>query len=675
MSTINLQASWTRLISSSADDTGTSIAAATSDGVVVVGTTYGAIGRTGASSSSAWYVVKYSSAGTQAWGASYDSVLNEESPQVGVGLDGSVYLLGTMSDGNGRLLKFNSLGTLLEQNIYARGGGYLAAANPGIYASGIFWWGELAGSAAFYTNNYVARFDTVNKAANAPEIAGKERWAVPVPAADTGAATVDMASDAAGNVYVIGSTTANPFHGDSVGGGGSDAFIIKYSPAGTESWAQLWGTSGSDTGHSIALSQDGQFVYASYRAGNDIVLAKLQSTNGDVLWTAPLNVGTTTTSQLTVGQDGYIYVGGQTSVAVDGKSPAGSSDIYLVKFNAQGVRLRSSLYGTSAAETLGGIATGADGAIYLTGTSTGNFEGQISAGQRDGFLMRFDRPELTAMTAVNSLISVSQTTQINFTVSESGESLSAADFTVTGGQLSDFVATGNTTYQATFTPDNTTDQVFGQLTLTSNRFSSAGKTRLAIYCFVQGTAIDTHRGPVAIESLRAGDRLRCNAGRYVPLLWLGKQSVGKQMAQVAGICPVLIKRDAFGLNQPQRDLYLSPDHALWIDGYLVEAKVLVNGVSVLGCTQWEGELIYYHLECEHHELIYAEGLLAETFMVVGERSDFDNYNEYPEDLGEQRLMEELALPRLRFTRQMPPRLREYLAERLASYHAQMLHYA
>jgi hypothetical protein len=105
--------------------------------------------------------VKYSSAGTQAWGASYDSDLNEESPQVGVGLDGSVYLLGTMSDGNGRLLKFNSLGTLLEQNIYARGGGYLAAANPGIYASGIFWWGEFAGSAAFYTNNYVARFDTV----------------------------------------------------------------------------------------------------------------------------------------------------------------------------------------------------------------------------------------------------------------------------------------------------------------------------------------------------------------------------------------------------------------------------------------------------------------------------------------------------------------------------------
>lgn len=49
---------------------------------------------------------------------------------------------------------------------------------------------------------------------------------------------------------------------------------------------------------------------------------------------------------------------------------------------------------------------------------------------------------------------------------------------------------------------------------------------------------------------------------------------------------------------PSRDLLISPDHALLVDGIRVAAQALVNDVSILCETISEEKLVYHHTEAE-----------------------------------------------------------------------------
>jgi hypothetical protein len=83
-------------------------------------------------------------------------------------------------------------------------------------------------------------------------------------------------------------------------------------------------------------------------------------------------------------------------------------------------------------------------------------------------------------------------------------------------------------------------------------------------------------------------------------------------------------------------LYLSPNHALLLDGVLIPAIYLVNGTSIVQAMPEDVEEIdYFHIELETHEVIFAEGAAAETLLVVDEREafadlireSFDNFSE------------------------------------------------
>ena len=91
-----------------------------------------------------------------------------------------------------------------------------------------------------------------------------------------------------------------------------------------------------------------------------------------------------------------------------------------------------------------------------------------------------------------------------------------------------------------------------------------------------------------------------------------------------------ISRFALDERTPHRDLYLSPNHAVYIDGVLVPAKYLVNGRSIAQCAPEGAAIIeYLHIELFAHDVIYAEGATAETFGSVREARDhFDNFAEY-----------------------------------------------
>ena len=92
-------------------------------------------------------------------------------------------------------------------------------------------------------------------------------------------------------------------------------------------------------------------------------------------------------------------------------------------------------------------------------------------------------------------------------------------------------------------------------------------------CFVAGTRIATDSGDVAVESLRPGDRVLTASGRLAPVRWVGLRGV-------AVAAPVRLAAGAVSPGVPRRDLLLSPDHAVFLDGALIPAHRLCNGATV-----------------------------------------------------------------------------------------------
>lgn len=149
-------------------------------------------------------------------------------------------------------------------------------------------------------------------------------------------------------------------------------------------------------------------------------------------------------------------------------------------------------------------------------------------------------------------------------------------------------------------------------------------------CFLRGTLIATPTGDRAIDSLRIGDRVITADDGVAALKWIGvRRFRGRFFRWPEGLRPVLVKRGALGRGLPRRDLYLSPNHALLIDGMLVEAHLLVNGTSIVRFNPGPGAAVeYFNPEIAGHGAVLAEGAAAETYLDRGNREAFGNFAEY-----------------------------------------------
>ena len=183
---------------------------------------------------------------------------------------------------------------------------------------------------------------------------------------------------------------------------------------------------------------------------------------------------------------------------------------------------------------------------------------------------------------------------------------------------------------------------------------------VAALCFLAGARIETDRGEIPVESLGVGDRVRTRDGARVPIKWIGRQRVPR-WALACGLArpPVAIERGALGDNLmpvPHSDLHVSEDHAILIDGLLVQAGALTGqkGVRRMPFMALPATFTYYHVETERHEVILANGAPVESFVDNAPRDAFDNHAEYaalhgtapPE-------MRELPFPRAMSRRQLP----------------------
>jgi hypothetical protein len=175
-----------------------------------------------------------------------------------------------------------------------------------------------------------------------------------------------------------------------------------------------------------------------------------------------------------------------------------------------------------------------------------------------------------------------------------------------------------------------------------------------IACFLTGTRIATPNGEASVETLRPGDLVRLASGDAAPVRWIGWHTLSSRLGDPVRLWPIRIRASALAANVPHRDLLLSPGHALYLDGILLDAGTLVNGTSIVREPPATETFIYWHVELDTHALILAEGAPVETLLDGLEELPFDNAASRPVPCRE---VQELPYPRCKSARQVPRTVR------------------
>lgn len=259
---------------------------------------------------------------------------------------------------------------------------------------------------------------------------GQLQWAV-----SFGSMGVDIphsvTTDASGNIYVAGyysgSCDFDPGSGNTTisGTGGTaeaarDGFIVKFSANGNFQWVKTYANAGTeencfgvdaDNAGSVYVTGvfQGTVSFDSYTLTSngvqDIVLAKLNATNGNTIWAYGAgSPGQDEGSAVEIDKTGNIIFTGYFSQSFDVDpsantstlTSAGSFDTYFLKFNPAGNLIGAYKFGGSGADIVapGGIAIDDNNNIYICGNFTGtcNFGGATKAsnGGQDFFFAKFN---------------------------------------------------------------------------------------------------------------------------------------------------------------------------------------------------------------------------------------------------------------------------------------------
>lgn len=145
-----------------------------------------------------------------------------------------------------------------------------------------------------------------------------------------------------------------------------------------------------------------------------------------------------------------------------------------------------------------------------------------------------------------------------------------------------------------------------------------------VICFTPGTRIDTPDGPRPIEFLREGDLVQTKDNGPQEIMWKGsRRMTGARLFAMPELRPVRIRAGAFGIERPDEELLVSPDHRMLVEGavaralfntpeVLVSARDMVNG-STVTVDLTVPEVTYIHLLLPEHQVLWANGIETESF--------------------------------------------------------------
>lgn len=175
----------------------------------------------------------------------------------------------------------------------------------------------------------------------------------------------------------------------------------------------------------------------------------------------------------------------------------------------------------------------------------------------------------------------------------------------------------------------------GNLTAKDFTFTTAdGNTILD--CFLPGSMIRTTRGDVAVEDIQVGDMVVAfEQGTQVEraVVWVGRKRaiVRPDLPDDEAGYPVRISKGALAENVPYKDMLVTPEHCLFLNGAFVPARMMVNGGNIAydySLTSYD----YYHVETEQHAVIMADGALTESYLNTGDRNSFTETGNAPKRL-------------------------------------------
>ncbi|MCL6284280.1 Hint domain-containing protein [Ruegeria sp. 2012CJ41-6] len=144
-------------------------------------------------------------------------------------------------------------------------------------------------------------------------------------------------------------------------------------------------------------------------------------------------------------------------------------------------------------------------------------------------------------------------------------------------------------------------------------------------CFTAESMIDTEAGPCRAGALTPGTMIRTRDNGYQPLRWIARRKLDCcDLEQAPALRPILFEPHALGPLQPERKMRLSPQHRVLVNTaanellfgtgtVLAPAKGLTNGTTIR-VDETAEEVEYIHLMFDDHQIIFADGLEAESFV-------------------------------------------------------------
>lgn len=226
----------------------------------------------------------------------------------------------------------------------------------------------------------------------------------------------DIATDASGNVYSIGSVQGlaidldpGPLPFFVTGNGGYDTYILKVDANGYFLWAKTFGGTQNDVGLSLALDASGNIYIAGHFFGStdfdpgagvttltsngdrDVFILKLDS-DGEFLWAHSYGAAEDDYGYaLALDDNGNVFITGKfegtidfdPGVGVNDLTSNGNEDSFIQKLDSDGNFLWARSFGGSSNDNGLGISIDAGGNVYTTGKFVGTVDFDPGVGTLD----------------------------------------------------------------------------------------------------------------------------------------------------------------------------------------------------------------------------------------------------------------------------------------------------
>lgn len=362
--------------------------------------------------------------------------------------------------------------------------------------------------------------------------------------------------------------------------------------------------------NAIAISSANQTLEIG--AGGNLSIVAAESFTSGTIKLDGVGSSLTAGGGLTVGAGALLM--GQGSVTAPGLSGSGTvtavgGTLTLTQSLAASTGIGFQIASSSELQVNGQVSTGNTFAFVNNAGNSGTFGIGDDTGMNATFSNMFVQ---TGATPTDAIDIEGHTASI---VSVTGQGTTSGTITLDDGAVINLINLTSTNWFADTAPDAGT----GTIVFVSDTA-----------CYCSGTLILTEAGEVPVEELAVGDNLVTLTGAVRPIRWIGRRSYdGRFIAGNRQVLPICITAGALADGVPARDLFLSPEHSLYIDGVLVQAKHLVNGATIVQ----EGRIDrvdYFHIELDSHDVVFADGTPAETFTDCDNRLMFENGVGYPE---------------------------------------------